>query len=115
MARIKRGILAQKKHRKLRQAVKGFRTSRKHSIKLARQAYMKAGVYAYRDRRVKKRTFRSLWITRINAALQPLGLGYSKFINLLKLKNIAIDRKILAQLAHQYPKVFKIAVEQIKE
>ncbi|HAR54694.1 TPA: 50S ribosomal protein L20 [Patescibacteria group bacterium] len=115
MVRIKRGLLTQKKHRKLRQAVKGFRTSRKHSIKLARQAYMKAGVYAYRDRKAKKRTFRSLWITRINAALQPLGLGYNKFINLLTTKNIAVDRKILAQLAHQHPQIFNEIVAQLNK
>lgn len=114
MTRIKRGILAQKKHKKLRKAVTGFRTSRKHSIKLARQAYLKAGVYAYRDRKVKKRDFRSLWIVRINAALQPLGLGYNQFIHQLKDKKIELDRKILAQLAHQHPEIFVKIVEQIK-
>ncbi|MFH1088269.1 MAG: 50S ribosomal protein L20 [Patescibacteria group bacterium] len=114
MARIKRGLLTQKKHRKLRKAVKGFRTSRKHSIKLARQAYMKAGVYAYRDRRVKKRTFRSLWIVRINAALGPLGIGYNQFIAKLKEKKVEIDRKILAQLAHQHPQIFESLVKQVK-
>jgi len=114
MARIKRGILTQKKHKKLRQAVKGFRTSRKHSIKLAKQAYLKAGVYAYRDRKAKKRTFRSLWIIRINAALQPFSFGYNQFIQQLKSKNITIDRKILAQLAHQHPQIFAAIVSQTK-
>ena len=76
---------------------------------------MKAGVYAYRDRKAKKRTFRSLWITRINAALQPLGLGYNKFINLLTTKNIAVDRKILAQLAHQHPQIFNEIVTQLNK
>ena len=114
MTRIKRGILVQKKHKKLRKAVIGFRTSRKHSIKLARQAFLKAGVYAYRDRKTKKRDFRSLWIIRINAALQPLGLGYNQFIHQLKLKKIELDRKILAQLAHQHPQIFSALVEKIK-
>ncbi len=114
MARIKRGILVQKKHKKLRKAVTGFRTSRKHSIKLARQAFLKAGVYAYRDRKAKKRNFRSLWIVRINAALQPLNLGYNQFIHQLKLKKIELDRKILAQLAHQHPQIFSALVEKIK-
>lgn len=114
MARIKRGILTQKKHKKLRKAVSGFRTSRRHSIKLARQAYLKAGVYAYRDRKAKKRDFRSLWIVRINAALQPFGLGYNQFIHQLKTKKIEIDRKILAQLAHQHPQIFSALVEKAK-
>lgn len=114
MTRIKRGILVQKKHKKLRKAVTGFRTSRKHSIKLARQAYLKAGVYAYRDRKVKKRDFRSLWIVRINAALQPLGWGYNQFIHQLKDKKIELDRKIMAQLAHQHPGIFSGIVNRIK-
>src|SRR4030043_2331516 len=103
MTRIKRGILTQTKHKKLRKQVAGFRTSRRRSIKLARQAYIKAMTYAYRDRRAKKRTFKGLWITRINAALQPLGLSYSQFTAKLKEKKIEIDRKIQAQLAHQHP------------
>lgn len=114
MTRIKRGILTQKKHKKLRKAVTGFRTSRKHSIKLARQAYLKAGVYAYRDRKVKKHDFRSLWIIRINAALQATGLGYNQFIHQLKIKQIEVDRKILAQLAHQHPQIFTALVKKIQ-
>lgn len=114
MTRIKRGILVQKKHKKLRKIVKGFRTSRRKSIKLARQAYIKALSYAYRDRRNKKRTWRALWITRINAALGPLDIGYNQFIAKLKEKKIEIDRKILAQLAHQYPETFSILVEKVK-
>lgn len=114
MTRIKRGILTQKKHKKLRKAVKGFRTSRRKSIKLARQAYMKALTYAYRDRRVKKRTWRSLWIVRINAALQPFNIGYNQFIAKLKTNKIELDRKILAQLAHQHPEIFTALVNKIK-
>lgn len=114
MARIKRGILAQKKHKKLKKSVKGFRTTRKKSVKLARQAKMKALSYAYRDRKAKKHTFRSLWVVRINAALRPLGIGYKTFIAKLKAKNIEIDRKILAQLAHQHPDTFASLVKQVK-
>ena len=114
MTRIKRGILAQKKHKKLKKSVKGFRTTRKKSVKLARQAKMKALSYAYRDRKAKKHTFRSLWIVRINAALRPLGIGYKTFIANLKAKNIEIDRKILAELAHQHPDTFNSLVDQVK-
>lgn len=115
MTRIKRGILTQKKHKKLKKAVSGFRTTRRKSVKLARQARMKALSYAYRDRRVKKRVFRSLWIIRINAALRPLGLSYNQFITKLKAKQVEIDRKILAELAHQHPNAFESLVAQIKK
>ncbi len=114
MTRIKRGILTQKKHKKLRKAVTGFRTSRRHSVKLARQAMLKAGVYAYRDRKAKKGEFRSLWIVRINSALQTFGLGYNQFMHQLKTQKIEIDRKILAQLAHQHPQIFAALVEKTK-
>jgi len=114
MTRIKRGILTQKKHKKLRKAVAGFRTSRRHAVKLARQAMLKSGVYAYRDRKAKKRDFRSLWIVRINAALQPMGLGYNKFIQQLKINKIELDKKILAQLAHQHPQIFTALVKKIQ-
>lgn len=114
MTRIKRGILTQKKHRKLKKSVKGFRTGRRKSVKLARQAAMKAMSYAYHDRKKKKSVMRSLWIIRVNAALQPLGLSYSKFIAQLKSNKIEIDRKILAQLAHQHPAVFSALVNKLK-
>lgn len=114
MTRIKRGILVQKKHKKLKKSVKGFRTTRRKSVKLARQAAMKAMTYAYRDRKKKKTVMRSLWIVRINAALQPLGLSYSKFVNLLKSNKVEVDRKILAQLAHQYPEAFSALVAKLK-
>ena len=114
MARIKRGVLTQKKHKKLKKSVKGFRTTRKKSVKLARQAKMKALSYAYRDRKAKKHTFRSLWVVRINAALRPLGIGYKTFIAQLKAKDVEIDRKILAQLAHQHPETFSALVNQVK-
>jgi large subunit ribosomal protein L20 len=114
MSRIKRGILAQKKHKKLKKSVKGFRTTRRKSVKLARQASMKAMAYAYHDRKKKKTNMRSLWIVRINGALQPLGLSYSKFIAQLKAKKVEVDRKIMAQLAHQYPEVFNALVAKVK-
>ena len=107
MSRIKRGIITQKKHKKLRKLVKGFRTLRRHSIKLARQAHMKALSYAYRDRKNNKRNFRQLWIIRINAAVQNLGSKYNQFIHGLKKQNIELDKKILAQLAHKEPAIFK--------
>lgn len=114
MTRIKRGILVQKKHRKLKRSVKGFRTGRRKLVKLARQAAMKAMSYAYHDRKKKKTVMRSLWIVRINAALQPLGISYSKFIAQLKSNKVEVDRKILAQLAHQYPEVFRALASKLK-
>ncbi|OGB85680.1 50S ribosomal protein L20 [candidate division Kazan bacterium RIFCSPLOWO2_01_FULL_48_13] len=114
MTRIKRGILAQKKHKKLKKSVKGFRTTRRKSVKLARQALMKSMSYAYHDRKKKKTVMRSLWIVRINAALQPMGLSYGKFMNQLKLNKVEVDRKILAQLAHQHPEAFSALVAKLK-
>ncbi len=113
MARVKRGK-AHLKHRKhlLRQA-KGYRWGRKSKIKLAKTAIYKAGAYAYRDRRAKKRTMRALWQIRINAACREAGLSYSKFINLLKINKIDLDRKILADLALNNPEVFKKIVGKI--
>lgn len=113
MARIKRGKTVRAKHKKLRQATKGFRTLRRTSIKKAREALMKAGQYAYRDRRSKKRTFRSLWISRINAMLATQGISYNRFIKALKDKKIELDRKILAQLAVSHPQVFERAAKEI--
>ncbi|MEA1909478.1 MAG: 50S ribosomal protein L20 [Patescibacteria group bacterium] len=114
MSRVKRGIITQKKHKKLRKLVKGFRTLRRHSIKLARQAHMKALSYAYRDRRNKKRDFRRLWIVRINAAVQNLGSKYNHFIHGLKKNNIEIDKKILAQIAHKNPEIFESIHKQVQ-
>lgn len=114
MTRIKRGILTQKKHRKLKKSVKGFRTGRRKSVKLARQAAMKAMSYAYHDRKKKKSVMRSLWIVRVNAALQPLGVSYSQFIAKLKAAKVEVDRKVLAQLAHQHPEVFRALIAKLK-
>jgi len=115
MTRIKRGIQVSKKHRKILKQVKGFRGSRKHRIKLAKEAIFKAGMYAYRDRKVKKREFRQLWIIRINAALKEYDLRYSEFMNGLKKAKIEIDRKILADLAQNQPEKFKKIAESAKQ
>jgi len=106
MPRVKRGTQHTKRRKNLLARVKGFKWGRKSKIRLARPAMLKAGVYAFRDRRAKKRTFRALWTVKINAAVHELGLSYSRFINMLKLSNIAIDRKVLAQIAEKHPAVF---------
>ena len=114
MPRVKRGVIHTKKRKNLLKAVKGYTHRRKKTIKLARPAMLKAGVYAYRDRRVKKRTFRALWQIKINAACREHGLSYSKFIDGLKKANIELDRKVLSQLAEHYAPVFAKIVERVK-
>lgn len=114
MPRVKRGLHHSKRRRGILKKVKGFQGGRKKLIKLAKTAATKAGSYAYKDRRVKKRTARALWNTKINAALEPMGLSYSKFIGKLKAKNIALDRKVLSTIAAQYPEVFKAIVNSVK-
>jgi large subunit ribosomal protein L20 len=115
MTRVKRGLMVKKRHKKLLKQVKGFRGARKHRVKLAKEALFKAGTYAYRDRRVKKREFRKLWIIQINAALKEYGLRYSQFINGLKKAKVELDRKILADLAANEPEEFKKIVEKVKK
>jgi len=114
MTRIKRGVLAKKKKRTLRKRVKGFLSTRRGSVKRAKEAVLKAGTSAYRDRKTKKRTMRALWQTRINAGARQHGLSYSKFIALLKAKNVKLDRKILAQLAAEFPAAFENIVKTVK-
>ena len=99
MARVKRGVTAGKRHKKILKKAKGYYNARSKVFRAAKQAVIKAGQYAYRDRRAKKREFRALWIARINAASRPLGLSYSRLINGLNLAGIEIDRKTLADLA----------------
>ncbi len=99
MPRVKRGVTARARHKKVFKQTKGFRGRRKNVYRIAKQALMKAGQYAYRDRRNKKRTFRALWIARINAAARECGLSYSAFMNGLKKASIDLDRKVLADLA----------------
>jgi large subunit ribosomal protein L20 len=106
MTRVKRGVTTQKRHKKILELAKGYRTIRHSQYRLAKQAVMKAMQYAYRDRRTKKREIRQLWIVRINAAVVALGGKYSLFIKDLKTADVQIDRKILAKLAAERPESF---------
>ena len=99
MARVKRGVQASARHKKIMKLAKGYYGARSRTYRVAHQAVIKAGQYAYRDRRQKKRHFRALWIVRINAAARLSGLSYSRFMNGLKKANITVDRKVLADLA----------------
>ena len=112
MARVKRGVTSHAKHKKVLKAVKGQWGRRKNTIRVARQAMEKAMQYAYRDRRNKKRDFKSLWIQRINAGVRAEGLTYSKFINGLSKSGIKLDRKILAEIAYDNPQAFKAIVKK---
>ncbi len=114
MPRVKRGTQHVKRRRSLLKKTKGMMWKRKSSIKLARPAFLKAGVNAYRDRRNKKRSFRQLFQIRINAAVRPFDLSYSKFMDLMKKANIKMDRKILSTLAKDHPSVFANVVNKIK-
>lgn len=112
MARVKRGVVAHAKHKKVLKAAKGYYGRRKNTIRVAKQAVEKALQYNYRDRKVKKRNFRSLWIQRINAAAREHGLTYGRFINGLSRAGIAVDRKVLADIAVKDGAAFKVLVEQ---
>ena len=112
MARVKRGVTSHAKHKKVLKAVKGQWGRRKNTIRVARQAMEKAMQYAYRDRRNKKRDFKSLWIQGINAGVRAEGLTYSKFINGLNKSGIKLDRKILAEIAYDNPEAFKTIVKK---
>ena len=114
MARTKRGVITKSIHKKVLKLVKGQYGRRKNTIRVARQAMEKAMQYAYRDRRAKKRDFRSLWIQRINAGVRSEGLTYSKFINGLNKSNIKLDRKVLAELAYNNPEVFRSIVKKVQ-
>jgi len=112
--RVKRGVVRTNKHKKIIKLAKGYQGRRKSVFKLAKQAVIKAGQYSYRDRKVKKRTFRSSWIVTINAAIKPYNISYSQFINGLKKSNIEIHRKMLADLAQNNPDSFKMIVQEAK-
>ena len=114
MPRVKRGVTAKARHKKVFDAAKGFRGRRKNVYRVAKQAVMKAGQYAYRDRRVKKRVFRALWITRINAQARENGMSYSQLIAGLKKANIEVDRRVLADLAVRDKPAFNAVVDQAK-
>ena len=114
MSRVKRGKTGHAKHKKVLKAVKGQWGRRKNTIRVAKQAMEKAMQYAYRDRRNKKRDFKSLWIQRINAGVRAEGLTYAKFINGLAKSKIKLDRKVLAELAYNNPEVFKSVVKKVQ-
>ena len=112
MARVKRGVTAHAKHKKVLKAAKGYYGRRKNTIRVAKQAVEKAQQYAYRDRKRRKRTFRALWIQRINAAVREHGLTYGRFIDGLSKAGITIDRKVLADIAVRDTAAFKALVDQ---
>ena len=114
MARVKRGVTAHAKHKKTLAAAKGFYGRRKNTIRAAKAAVDRSMQYATRDRRAKKRVFRSLWIQRLNAAVREMGLTYSRFISGLALAGIEVDRKVLSELAIHEPAAFKAIVEKAK-
>jgi len=114
MARVKRGVTSHAKHKKTLKAAKGFYGRRKNTIRAAKAAVDRSMQYATRDRKVRKREFRALWIQRLNAAVREFGLTYSRFINGLDRAGIEIDRKVLSELAISEPAAFKAIVEQAK-
>ena len=114
MARVKRGVTSHAKHKKVLKAAKGYYGRRKNTIRVAKQAVEKANQYAYRDRKRKKRTFRALWIQRLNAAVRPFGLTYSRFIDGLGKAGVGVDRKVLSDLAIHEPAAFEAIVGTAK-
>ena len=115
MARVKRGVIAKARHKKVLSQAKGYYGARSRTYKVAKQAVIKAGQYAYRDRRQRKRQFRALWITRINAAARLNGLSYSRLINGLKCADIEVDRKVLADIAVHDQEAFSAIAGAAKE
>jgi len=114
MARVKRGTTTHARHKRILEQAKGYYGRRKNTIRIAKQAVEKAGQYAYRDRKVKKRSFRAIWIQRINAAVREQGLTYGVFMHGTKLAGIEIDRKIMADLAMHEPDSFKAIIAQVQ-
>ncbi|MBP5993494.1 MAG: 50S ribosomal protein L20 [Candidatus Moranbacteria bacterium] len=114
MTRVKRGVMTKKRHKNILEKAKGYRWGRKKLFTKAKEAVIKAGKYARRDRRAKKRTFRSLWIVRLNNALRNYGITYRAFIALEKEKNIELDRKVLSQMAVDQPAAFEKFIESVK-
>ena len=115
MSRVKRGVTNHARHKKVLKAAEGYYGRRKSTIRIAKQAVEKAGQYAYRDRRNKKRSFRALWVQRINAAVREYGLTYGRFIDGLSKAEVAVDRKVLSDLAITEPAAFAVLVEQAKK
>lgn len=114
MTRVKSGIITKKKHKKVLKLAKGYWQTRHKQFKKAKEAVLHAGAYAFAGRKKRKNDFRQLWIIRINAALNQYGIKYSQFINQLHKKKVALDRKILSQIAIDYPKVFEKIVADVK-
>ena len=114
MSRVKRGVTSHAKHKKVYKAAKGFSGRRKNTIRAAKAAVDKAGQYAFRARKLKKRTFRALWIQRLNAAVRPFGMTYSVFINGLAKSGVVVDRKVLSDLAIHEPAAFQAIAEKAK-
>ena len=114
MSRVKRGVTSHARHKKVLDKAKGYRGARKNTIKVAMQAVDKAGQYAYRDRKVRKRNFRKLWIQRINAAARANGLTYARLINGLTKAGVEVDRKVMSDLAIREPAAFTALVEKAK-
>ena len=115
MTRIKRGVTTRAKHKRILEQAKGYRGRRKNTIRIARQAVEKAGQYAYRDRKVKKREFRKLWIQRVNAGVRQYGISYSRFVQMQARSGVVLDRKILSGLAMYEPFSFKAVVDVVKK
>jgi large subunit ribosomal protein L20 len=114
MTRVKRGVSASKRRKNVLEDATGYRWKRSSLYRAAKQAVIKAGVYAYRDRRAKKRTMRRLWITRLGIAVRELGMKYSQLIHTMTTKNITIDRKVLSQMAMENPTIFAKFIEKVK-
>ena len=114
MARVKRGVTSHARHKRVLEQAKGYYGRRKNTIRIARQAVEKAGQYAYRDRKVNKRSFRALWIQRINAAVREVGLTYGRFMHGVKLAGIELDRKVMADLAMHEPEAFGAIIRQVQ-
>ena len=114
MARVKRGVTTKARHKRILEQAKGYYGRRKNTIRIAKQAVEEAGQYAYRDRKVKKRSFRALWIQRINAAVRAEGLTYSQFMNGLKLAGVELDRKVLADIAMHEGEAFRGIIAQAR-
>ena len=114
MARVKRGVTTKARHKRILEQAKGYYGRRKNTIRIAKQAVEKANQYAFRDRKRRKRTFRALWIQRLNAAVRPFGLNYSRFIAGLAKAGVTVDRKVLSDLAIREPAAFQAIVEKAK-
>jgi len=114
MSRVKRGTMAKARHKKVLKAAKGFRGGNSKRFRSAKQAVQHAGMHAYRSRKVKKRDFRALWNNRISAALKPMGLNYSRFVNSLFKKDVVLNRKVLSEMAFNHPEAFDDIVKKVK-